>query len=247
MREPSDPTVPVRVSPVRVSRRPSGRLRRTHRHRYRHRPAGPLRWVLRALALVVLVVVLVVGTTAFRVWHAGRTDNRPRSDVIVVLGSAQYNGRPSAILAARLDHAARLYRAGVAPRIITVGGRAAGDRYSEAGAGQSYLTKYGIPGSSILPVQKGTDTLNSLTAVAEVMNGRGWRSAVLVTDPWHELRARQMLRDVGIKTVSSPTHSGPSVQDRTTQIRYIARETAAYLFYRVFGDAEPPANAPGAV
>jgi uncharacterized SAM-binding protein YcdF (DUF218 family) len=86
-----------------------------------------------------------------------------------------------------------------------------------------------------------------LTAAAEVLNAHGWRSAVLVTDPWHELRARQMFRDVGIRTASSPTHSGPSVLDRSTEAHYIVRETAAYLFYRVFGDAKPPANRPGAV
>jgi uncharacterized SAM-binding protein YcdF (DUF218 family) len=202
---------------------------------------------MRVLAALALLAVLVAATTVFRVWHAGRTDNRPRSDAIVVLGSAQYDGRPSEILAARLDHAARLFRAGIAPRIITVGGRAPGDRFSEAGAGQAYLTRYGIPSDAILPVEQGTDTLNSLTAAAEVFNARGWHSAVLVTDPWHELRARQMFRDVGIRTASSPTHSGPSVQDRTTEVRYIVRESAAYLFYRLFGDAKPPANRPGAV
>jgi uncharacterized SAM-binding protein YcdF (DUF218 family) len=199
------------------------------------------------LLALVLLVVLIVGTTAFRVWHAGRTDNRDRSDAIVVLGSAQYNGRPSAILSARLDHAAALFKDGIAPRIITVGGRAQGDRYSEAGAGEMYLEKYGVPSAAILPIEQGTDTLNSLTAAAKVFNSRGWHSAVLVTDPWHELRARQMFRDVGIKTASSPTRSGPAVQSRTTEVRYITRETAAYLFYRLFGDATPPKNRPGAV
>jgi uncharacterized SAM-binding protein YcdF (DUF218 family) len=206
-----------------------------------------VRWLLRVIAALVLLVVLVVGGTAFRVWHAGRTDNRDTADAIVVLGSAQYNGRPSAILASRLDHAARLWRSGVAPRIVTVGGRAAGDRYSEAGAGQMYLASYGIPTSAILPIEQGTDTLNSLTAAAQVFQSHGWHSAVLVTDPWHELRARQMLRDVGVKTQSSPTRSGPSVQGRTTEIRYIGRETAAYLFYRVLGSATPPSKGPGAV
>jgi uncharacterized SAM-binding protein YcdF (DUF218 family) len=211
------------------------------------RSNGLGRWLVRGLAGIVLLVVLIVGVTAFRVWHAGRTDNRPAADAIVVLGSAQYNGRPSAILAARLDHAAMLYKAGVAQRIVTVGGRAAGDRFSEAGAGRLYLEKYGIPDSAVLPVEQGTDTLNSLTAAATVFNSHGWRSAVLVTDPWHELRARQMFRDVGIRTSSSPTHSGPSVHNRTTEIRYIGRETAAYLFYRLFGNATPPKNRPGAV
>ncbi len=206
-----------------------------------------MRWVLRIVATLVLLLVLLVGGTAFRVWHAGRTDNRGTADVIVVLGSAQYDGRPSAILASRLDHAARLWRSGVAPRIITVGGRATGDRYSEAGAGQMYLGRYGIPASAILPVEQGTDTLNSLAAATELLNSHGWHSAVLVTDPWHELRARQMFRDLGVKTQSSPTRSGPSVQGRTTELRYIARETAAYLSYRVFGSATPTKKGPGAV
>jgi uncharacterized SAM-binding protein YcdF (DUF218 family) len=205
------------------------------------------RWLLRVVVVLLLLVASIVGITAFRVWHAGRTDSRTATDAIVVLGSAQYNGRPSAILAARLDHAAFLYKAGVAPRIVTVGGRAPGDRYSEAGAGQMYLSRYGIPASAILPVEQGTDTLNSLTAAAVVFNSRGWHSATLVTDPWHTLRARQMFRDVGIRTLTSPTHSGPSVHDRSTEIRYISRETAAYLFYRVFGNATPPKNRPGAV
>jgi uncharacterized SAM-binding protein YcdF (DUF218 family) len=211
------------------------------------RRVGLGRWLLRGFLALLLLVLVIVGGTAFRVWHAGRTDNRPRSDAIVVLGSAQYNGRPSAILAARLDHAALLYHDGVAPRIVTLGGKAPGDNYSEAGAGQMYLARYGIPTDAVLPIEQGTDTLNSLTAAATVFNAHGWHSAVLVTDPWHELRARQMFRDVGIRTSSSPAHSGPSVQDRTTEGHYIARETAAYLFYRFFGNATPPRNRPGAV
>jgi uncharacterized SAM-binding protein YcdF (DUF218 family) len=193
------------------------------------------------------VLLLVIGTTALRVWHTGRVDERPKSDVILVLGAAQYNGRPSASLAARLDHAAALYKIGVAPRIVTVGGAAQGDRYSEARASENYLEKYGIPATNVLAIEKGTDTLNSLTAAAQVFNAHGWRSTVLVTDPWHSLRARQMARDLGMRTETSPTHSGPSVQGRPTELRYVLRETAAYLFYRLFGDAKPPHNRPGAL
>jgi uncharacterized SAM-binding protein YcdF (DUF218 family) len=211
--------------------------------------ARPRHLVRRVLwRLVVAAVVagsLVVAGTALRVWQVARADDRPRSDAIVVLGSAQYNGRPSAILQARLDHALVLYRAGVAPRIVTVGGNREGDRYTEAGAGASYLLDKGVPSSAVVAVGEGSDTLESVRAVAAVFHARGWRTAVLVTDPWHELRTRRMASDAGISAVGSPVHSGPVVQTRETELRYVVRETGAYLYYRLLhrGTTEsvPPA------
>jgi vancomycin permeability regulator SanA len=93
----------------------------------------------------VLVGALIVGGTVFRVWQVARLDDRAKADVVVVLGAAQYDGTPSAVLGSRLDHAARLWRDGVAPVIVTVGGRRVGDNYTEAQAGRKYLTSYGIP------------------------------------------------------------------------------------------------------
>lgn len=195
---------------------------------------------------MVVLAVVAVAVTAFRVWHAGRQDARPRSDAIVVLGSAQYNGRPSAVLGARLDHAAALWKTGAAPRIITVGGGLTGDTFTEAEAGTDYLRRYGLPAADIVTIGEGSDTLRELRAATALMQQRGWRSAVIVTDPWHSLRARRMATDLGLHAVTSPTRSGPAVQDRTTEVRYIGRETAAYLFYLAFGDANPPKNRPPA-
>jgi uncharacterized SAM-binding protein YcdF (DUF218 family) len=191
-----------------------------------------------------LAAALVVLGTATRVWQAARQDHRPHSDAIVVLGSAQYNGRPSAVLRARLNHALALYRDGVAARIVTVGGNRTGDAYTEAGAGASYLRRQGMPASAVVKVARGSDTLQSMQAVAGVYASRGWRTAVLVTDPWHELRTEQMARDAGIDAVGSPTRSGPVVQTRQTELRYVVRETAAYLYYRIFhrgSETGPPA------
>ena len=194
----------------------------------------PFKVVRRILAAVVLVVVLVVGNTAAQVWWVARGDDRPVSDAIVVRGAAPFDGRPSAILRSRLRHAQALYEDGVAPRIVTVGGGRPGDRTTEAAAGERYLIDSGVPAQRILAVESGSDTLSSLRAMDRVFDERGWRSAVLVTDPWHSLRSRQMARDLGIAAATSPTRSGPAVRTRGTQVRYIARETLAYLYYRAF-------------
>ncbi len=199
--------------------------------------------VVRVLGAAVLASVLLVGATALAIWWTARQDSRPPSDAIVVLGSAQYNGVPSSIFEARLEHAIRLYEAGVAPVVVTVGGKAAGDAFTEAEAGRDYLARAGIPDDALLAVPEGVDTLESMRAVAADFAERGWSSAVLVTDPWHAMRAERMASDAGIDVQSSPTRQGPAVQTRVTQFRYIMRETAAYLLYRVTG--ESVAGAPG--
>jgi uncharacterized SAM-binding protein YcdF (DUF218 family) len=191
------------------------------------------RWLLRGLVAVVALLVLVVGGTAFRIWQYGRVDDRHHADAIVVLGAAQYDGDPSSILQARLDHAKTLYDQGVAREIVTVGGRKPADRFTEAQAGEGYLTGKGVPRDRIVEVNTGNDTLTSLQAVAGVLRRHGWRTAVLVSDPWHMFRSRTMAVASGIDAWTSPTHSGPAVQTRATQLKYIVRETAALLYYRV--------------
>jgi uncharacterized SAM-binding protein YcdF (DUF218 family) len=203
--------------------------------------AGSL--VGRVVGALVLAFFLLVVSTATAIWWTARQDSRPASDAIVVLGSAQYNGVPSSIFEARLEHALRLYENGVAPVIVTVGGKAAGDQFTEAEAGRDYLANAGIPAESLLAVPVGVDTLESIRAVSTTFTEQGWDSAVLVSDPWHALRAERMAEDAGIVAESSPTRQGPAVQTRNTQFRYILRETAAYLLYRATG--ESVAGAPG--
>ena len=192
----------------------------------------PLRLLWRLVSLLVLAVLLVVGGTAASVWWTARQDDRPTSDAIVVLGAAQFDGRPSSVFKARLQHARALYEDGVAPRVITVGGSREGDRTTEAEAGAAFLRARDV---EAVPVPEGRNTLQSVQAVEELMQEQGWETAVLVTDPWHSLRARRMARDAGIAAQTSPTRSGPSVRTRDTQIRYIVRETLAYLYYRALG------------
>ncbi len=191
------------------------------------------RWVARIVLGAVLMAVFVVGATAFRVWEVARLDDRQPADAVVVLGAAQYDGAPSSIFAARLKHAAALYDAKLAPRIVTTGGGRPGDAYTEAEAGRRYLIKLGVPASAVTAVPVGTDTLGSLQAVAARAAQDGWSSALVVSDPWHSLRARQMARDSGLVAWTSPTRTGPVVQTRETQARYIVRETGAMLYYRL--------------
>jgi uncharacterized SAM-binding protein YcdF (DUF218 family) len=197
-------------------------------------------WLIRLLAAIFLTIVVIFVITCVQVWYTGTTDDRRPSDVVVVLGASQYNGRPSAVFAARLDHALALYQAGVAPRVVTVGGRLPGDRFTEAQAGAHYLSDRGIPGEDLVVVGEGSDTLASLTAVAGVMDLHDWKRTVLVTDPWHTLRARAMARDLGLDAVTSPVTAGPSVRGVGTKVRYVAREAFAYRFYQLFHHASPP-------
>jgi len=197
----------------------------------------------RIAAAFLVAVGLIVGATAVNIWWTARQDERPVADAILVLGSAQYNGTPSPIFEARLDHALDLYNAGVAPLVITVGGRRVGDQFTEAEAGLSWLAREGIPEEALRAVPDGADTLQSIQAVAALFAEQGLSTAVLVTDPWHALRATRIAQDAGIVASSSPTRQGPAVQTRSTQFRYIVRETAAYLVYRLTGSSV--AGAPG--
>lgn len=179
-----------------------------------------------------MALVLVVGT-AVRVWQVARIDDDAHADAILVLGAAQYDGTPSSVFQARLGQAYRLFSRGVAPLVITVGGKRPGDAYTEAGAGKIYLADQGIPADQLLAVETGSDTLESINAVATAMRSRDLSSVVLVSDPWHSMRTRTMARDAGLRAWTAPTRTGPSVYTRESQFHGIARETAALLWYRL--------------
>ena len=197
------------------------------------RPPRHASWAVRVVVGALLVAAFLVCGTAFRVWYVARADDRRPVDAVVVLGAAQYDGEPSSVLAARLRHAQALYDDGLAPRIVTVGGGRAGDAYTEAEAGRRYLIGRGVPSAAVVAVGEGSDTLGSLRAADARARQDGWDTALVVSDPWHSLRARTMARDSGLQAWTSPTRSGPVVRTRETQARYIVRETAALLFYTV--------------
>ncbi|MDT0302081.1 YdcF family protein [Streptomonospora wellingtoniae] len=202
--------------------------------RPRRRRRVRLRWIV---ALVLLLVLAAPPATWVWVWYTARADERPASDAILVLGASQYNGRPSPIFEARLAHAENLYRAGVAPAVVTVGGNQPGDNYTEGGSGRDWLVEQGVPAADVVAVEEGDDTLKSIEAVSEVFENRDWSSVVIVTDPWHSLRSREMAGDHGMEAATSPSRSGPAVIERETQLWYITRETASLWYYWIFGDS----------
>lgn len=208
-------------------------------------PLTWLRWARRILLAVIVVVVVVVGDVWIHIWWVGaHEDQHPRSDAIVVLGASQYNGVPSPVFAARLDHAVYLFNHHVASEIVTVGGKQQGDNFTEAESGRTYLHRHGVPLRDVLALQTGSDTLTSLRAVHAAFVSHGWHSAVLVTDPWHCLRSRTMARDLGISADTSPEQTGPAVAGTGVEVKYIARETEAYIYYKIFhNDDEHSAGA----
>ncbi|HEX6335615.1 MAG TPA: YdcF family protein [Jiangellaceae bacterium] len=191
----------------------------------------------RAVVAVLALVLLWVISVPVRVWWDARGENHRPSDAIIVLGAAQYNGRPSPVLEARLRKARSLWDEGAADVIVTVGGGADGDVTTEADAGREWLIDDGVPGDAIVPVASGSNTQTSLEEVGEVFEANGWETAILVTDPWHTFRAKAMARSSGIDPVSAPARSGPVVQTREAQARYILRESLAYYRWRLTGDS----------
>ena len=155
-----------------------------------------------------------------------RVDQRVEADAIVILGAAQYDGRPSPVLQARLDHGATLFRDGWAPLIVVTGGIVRGDRMSEATAGQRYLTSKGIPPDQVIVAAEGRSTTGSMDAVAERLAGEGPTRVILVSDPFHMARLRLEARRVGLVAHTSPTATSPISVRFRTELSYLLAEAA---------------------
>ena len=184
-----------------------------------------------AVRLVLLVVVVLVGYLAFtfvQVLLASRSDDTAKSDAIVVLGAAQYDGRPSPVLRGRLDHARELYRDGVAPRIVVTGSKQPGDRFTEAFAGFQYLRDQGVPESAITVVDDGSSSWESLAAANRVLDRQGVSTVTLVSDGYHNLRLGGISGEIGMDGVESPSTEGGSVGE-------LLRETGLVALGRIIG------------
>lgn len=193
--------------------------------------------VLVALLVLGLVVVGVFAASAIAVWRAAHNDEASRIDhvdVILVLGAAQYGGRPSPVFQGRLDHAVLLYRQRFADRILVLGAGQPGDEVTEAEAGADYLVSQGIPHAAVDPSPFGSTSFESLEAASEWMESEALDSAFLVSDPWHNLRIRRMARDLGIEGYVSATFQSAATSQGTRLAGYL-RETFAYVFYRLAG------------
>lgn len=166
----------------------------------------PRRRILLAAVLLPLLAYLLAFVS---VVVASRQDQRRPVDAIVVLGAAQYNGKPSPVLRARLDHALSLYRAGLAPTVVVTGGIGEGDQVSEATVGRQYLVGHGVPDSAVVVRPEGRSTQASITSVSQWAKEHGVRRVLLVSDPFHMLRLRLEAGRTSLDAYTSPTRTSP--------------------------------------
>ncbi len=155
----------------------------------------------RVLVVGCIVVVIAGGASIVAIWRQGAIDEQRPVDAIVVLGAAQYDGRPSPVFEARLEHAVALWKAGIAGSFVVTGGKLDGDRTTEAAVARAYAIEHGVPASRIFGEDKAHNTLTSLSAVADELDARGMRSAVFVSDPTHMFRVVRIAGDLGIDSL----------------------------------------------
>lgn len=177
-----------------------------------------------ALVLAVLAAVIVYTISLVMVLVVSQQDERRPVDAIVVLGAAQYNGRPSPVLRARLNHALSLYREQLAPLVVVTGGIGRGDTTSEAVVGQRYLVSHGIPQGAVVAQGEGRTTKASMSAVTTWLHGRGLRRVLLVSDPFHMFRLRLEAHRTGLEAFTSPTGSSPISDNPVLELRYLFAE-----------------------
>src|SRR5882757_4276694 len=192
-------------------------------------------WI-RTLSVVLLAAVgslllffVVTGSGIVRA--AGETPTR-KADVIAIFGAAEYAGRPSPVLRARLDHGYELFRQGMAPMVITTGGAAQDPDFSEGGVGKDYLLRRGVPEQALIAETQGSDTAQSAARVANIMRTNGMRSCIAVSDAYHVFRIRALLEYQGVPTEVAPR---PDSRPRSRWQRFVAavREAMSYLLWQV--------------
>lgn len=221
------------------SRRWPGSRRANHRYenpslerytdlRFEEQPRRHRRWVIAIAAVLLVLIVTVLGFMA-AIYIEARNDEARETDAIVVMGAAQYNGRPSGVLRARLDHALTLYQQGYAPVIIVTGGKMEGDVFTEAGTSEQYLLDRGVPQSAILMEDEGRDTWASMQGVGAVADARGIETVLIVSDGFHLYRSERMAEAVGLEAYSSPAPDSPIRPNSANEFSYVIRETGAVI------------------
>jgi uncharacterized SAM-binding protein YcdF (DUF218 family) len=157
--------------------------------------------------VIVLAVAALggyIGYTSVEIARQSTIDEAQPADIILVLGAAEYRGKPSPILRARLDHALELYEKRLAPRILTTGGAGGDPFYTEGGVGQTYLASKGVPSEAVVVERAGESTVYSTAAAGEIMRRMGLKSCIVVSDGYHIYRVKKMLEFRGIKVYGSP-------------------------------------------
>jgi uncharacterized SAM-binding protein YcdF (DUF218 family) len=188
------------------------------------------RFVGVALLVVLGIVSLQVLRVSKEIQQESLIDEARPADAIMVLGAAEYRGRPSPVLEARLNHALLLYLRGLAPRIITTGGAGGDPVFTEGSVGRAYLTAHGVPPEAIVVEREGESTAQSVAAVVEIMRRMNLKSAIVVSDGYHIFRVKKMLESSGLKVYGSPR---PSISPGEWRARWQdLRQAVGYLLWR---------------
>lgn len=199
---------------------------------------------MRLIIVSGVAVAIVAGLATFRIWQQGDRDEQRPVDAIVVLGAAQYDGRPSPVFEARLDHAVGLWDSGIARSFVVTGGKLPGDRTTEAAVAREYAVDHDVPRDAIWGENEAHNTLDSLRSIAAEMKQRNLRSAVFVSDPTHMLRVLRIARDLGIEAYGSPTTTSPVQGDLGRRLSATVHELGALAVYFITGGA-PAVEQPG--
>ena len=200
-------------------------------------PRSLIRDIGRLAAVGILGATLIAVYATWRIVAQGERDDSRPADAIVVMGAAQYDGRPSPIFQARLEHAVDLYRAGVAPYLIVTGGKAEGDRTTEAATARAYAIGRGVPEASILMEDQARTTLASVRSVSSILSDADLHTAVFVSDRQHMLRVLRMAGDEGIVGWGSPTTTSPIDRDPIARLDATVHELGALAIYFVTGES----------
>ena len=189
------------------------------------------RWLWLLLLVFAAWISVIVGRTVSEIERQAKVDEARAADVIVALGAAEYNGRPSPVLRARLNHALELWRAGYAPLIMTTGGAGGDRRYTEGIVGRDYLVQRGVPSERIIVEEQSESTVHTIIAASEIMRRMGLKSAILVSDGYHIFRAKRILEQAGMTVYGSPRSGQPESAWRAHWLA--TRQACGYLLWRI--------------
>jgi uncharacterized SAM-binding protein YcdF (DUF218 family) len=187
------------------------------------------RWSITISIFLVIAAVLAGAGLMGAIYVQARSDQTRPVDAIVVLGAAQYNGRPSPILQARLDEALAAYREGVAPLIVVTGGRQTGDQFTEAEASRDYLVDHGVPEEDILLENKAHNSWQSMQGAAELLKDRNLSKVLLVSDGFHLFRVKMMAKDLGLEPFGRPAIDSPIQKNSSREFSYAVREAGGVI------------------
>lgn len=190
--------------------------------------------VLRVFLYLIFVLLISFSILVLKIYIQSAIDEAEKADAIVVLGTSQWNGNPSPVFMARLDHAFVLYKNNYAPKIILTGGVSDEESISESLVGKNYLMIRGISQEVIYIEEEGHTSWQSLKQVAKILEEQNLNSVILVSDGFHVMRLKRMAKDLGIKSLASPVIDSPIAKNRITEFKYLLRETVVYMGYLLF-------------